>query len=153
MRAFLLFLGLSALLGCRKDDSAAKQLDKDIQIIEEYLAAKGFTAERTASGLHYIIQDPGSGTGFPNVNSRVTVGYKGYLTNEQVFDQSPAGQPISFFLYQVIRGWQEGIPLLRKGGKALLLIPSALAYGPNSPSPLIPPNAVLIFEVDLVDFQ
>lgn len=153
MRSPILLLALLSLLGCRKDDSAAKQLETDVLIIEEYLAAKGLTAERTASGLHYIIQDPGSGTGFPNVNSRVTVGYKGYLTNDQVFDQSPAGQPASFFLFQVIRGWQEGIPLLRKGGKALLLIPSALAYGPNSPSALIPPNAVLIFEVELVDFQ
>lgn len=153
MRTPLLLLALLTLLACRKDDSAAKQLETDIRIIEEYLAAKGLNADRTSSGLHYIIQDPGVGTTFPNVNSRVTVGYKGYLTNDQVFDQSPFGQPATFFLFQVIRGWQEGIPLLRRGGKAQLFIPSALAYGSNSPSPLVPPNAVLIFEVELVDFQ
>ena len=68
-----------------------------------------------------------------------------------MFDRT-SGTPVSFFLSQVIKGWQEGIPLIKKGGKATLLIPSSLGYGSHSAGS-IPANSVTIFEVELVDVQ
>lgn len=138
--------------GCIPDPiSAEDQLAKDIKKIEEYLDENNLTAESTASGLHYIIEEPGTG-GHPSLgnNDEVTVHYKGYLLDGSVFDQTN-GSPISFGLQQVIVGWQEGIPLFQKGGKGQLFIPSGLGYGANPP-PGIPSRAVLVFDVELVDF-
>lgn len=139
------------LTACKKDNSlsAAEQLAKDTGLIEQYLADNGLTAQSTASGLHYIIEDAGSG-GHPTVANEVSVLYKGYFLDGTVFDQTQ-GQSITFPLANVITGWQEGIPLFQKGGKGVLLLPSALAYGKYPPSG-IPKNAVLIFDVELVDF-
>ena len=125
------------------------QLAADIQIIEDYLSANGLTAEKTESGLHYIINEQGEG-GNPCTDSRVTVAYKGYLTNGQVFDENADG--ITFGLQQVIPGWTEGIPLFKKGGSGVLLIPSGMAYGTAGRAPSIPPNTVLIFDVNLISF-
>jgi FKBP-type peptidyl-prolyl cis-trans isomerase len=80
------------------------------------------------------------------------VHYHGYFTNGQVFDSSvDRGERSTFNLNQVIRGWQEGIPLFSRGGQGILLIPSRLAYG-NNPRGGIPASSVLIFEVELFDF-
>lgn len=138
--------------GCKKDDSAAQQLSQDIIDIKQWLADRNLDAQATATGLHFIHEKEGVGAN-PGKNSKVTVHYKGYYLDGTVFDQSKAGQPVSFFLYEVIKGWQEGIPLMKKGGKATLLIPSGLAYGPQPPHPSIRPNAVMIFEVELLDFN
>ncbi len=150
------------LFGCKKDDGptledqirVAIQQDTvqhaiDVQKIKDYLSNNNFTAQSTSSGLHFLVEQEGTG-GNPKQSSTVTVFYKGYLPNGQVFDQTGAN-PISFPLNQVILGWREGIPLFKKGGKGKLFIPSALAYG-NRPLPGIPANSVLIFEVELVNF-
>ena len=154
MRLTLLLLtafGLT-LSSCLKDlVTPEEQLAKDKETIENYLKSKNLTAQSTASGLHYIIEQPGSG-GHPTLQSKVTVEYKGYFTNGSVFDQSEAGKPATFPLNGVIQGWQEGIPLFQKGGKGVLLVPSGLAYGPYGQGP-IPANSVIIFDVNLVDFQ
>jgi len=74
--------------------------------------------------------------------------------NGQKFDSSyDRGQPLEFGLNQVIPGWQQAIPLLQKGGKGTFYIPSGLAYGTRGAGGAIPPNAVLIFEVELIDFK
>ena len=78
--------------------------------------------------------------------------YKGYLLDGTVFDETPGSDARTFFLYQVIRGWQIAIPLLQKNGKGTFFIPSGLAYGPFE-RPGIPANSVLIFETELVNFQ
>ncbi len=154
MNRFLLSLLLLGLFSCQKEDqAAAMQLENDIVIIEDYLSDKGLTAQKTSSGLHYIIEDPGSGTSYPTSQSKVTVAYIGYLPNGTIFDESMPGNPPSFFLHQVIKGWQEGIPKFRKGGKGKLFIPSGLAYGSSSPSAKVPPHAVLIFDIQLVNIQ
>jgi FKBP-type peptidyl-prolyl cis-trans isomerase FkpA len=88
--------------------------------------------------------------GNPTINDEVTVFYKGYFLDDSVFDQT-SSDPISFPLGNVIKGWQEGIPLFKKGGKGKLFLPSVLAYGSNPP-PGFPKNAVMIFDVELVDF-
>ena len=83
---------------------------------------------------------------------RVLIHYTGRLDDGTVFDSSyDRGEPISFKLSQVIPGWQEAIPLLKKGGKATFVIPSGMAYGARKAGK-IPPNSVLAFEVELIDF-
>ncbi len=148
----ILFASFGLMTGCIPDPiSAEDQLAKDIKKIEEYLKENNLTAESTASGLHYIIEEPGSG-GHPSLkdNDEVTVNYKGYLLDGTIFDQTN-GTPISFGLQQVILGWQEGIPLFQKGGKGKLFIPSGLAYG-TSGSGAIPPRTPIAFDVELIDF-
>lgn len=106
----------------------------------------------TASGLRYIRLNETSGA-LAVAGKEVSVHYTGYLQNGTVFDSSISrGEPISFPLGQgrVIKGWDEGIALLKVGEKARLLIPSALAYGDRGAGGLIPPGADLIFDVELV---
>jgi FKBP-type peptidyl-prolyl cis-trans isomerase len=84
----------------------------------------------------------------------VTVHYTGWLTNGKKFDSSvDRGQPISFSLDQVIKGWGEGVPGMKIGGKRQLKIPSDLAYGPQGHPPVIPPNSTLIFDIELLGLQ
>jgi FKBP-type peptidyl-prolyl cis-trans isomerase len=115
--------------------------------IEKAAAEEG--AVRTASGLVY--QELVAGTGAqPRATDTVTVHYTGSLIDGEVFDSSiPRGEPSSFGLDAVIAGWTEGIQLMKVGGKARLVIPADLAYGPKG-RPGIPPNATLDFEVELL---
>ena len=111
--------------------------------------------EKTASGLRYKILKKGDGQRAGKGNM-VSVHYEGSLTNGQVFDSSfQRNQPIDFQLGvgQVIPGWDEGISLLSVGDKARLVIPSALAYGSAGAGGVIPPNATLIFDVELMDVK
>lgn len=110
-------------------------------------------AQMTSSGLMYVIQNPGS-TDKPESGANVTVHYSGYLTDGTKFDSSKdRNAPFQFQVGQkrVIAGWDEGIPLLGKGGKAKLIIPYFLAYGERGTGP-IPAFATLIFDVELLDF-
>jgi FKBP-type peptidyl-prolyl cis-trans isomerase FkpA len=152
MRQLSLFLAIACLsvLSCKKDVSPEEQLQIDIQKIKDYLTANNLTATETASGLHYIITQEGTGNN-PTLSSNVTVKYKGYLLDGMVFDQTSGSTTATFPLANLIEAWQEGIPLLKKGGKGTFLSPSALAYGPNG-VPGIPGNSVLIFEIELVNF-
>ena len=122
------------------------QLDEDI--ILQYISDNNLNAEPTGSGLYYVINSTGNGE-FPNINSLVTVAYKGTLTDGTTFDQS-SSNGITFPLSNVIQGWQEGIPLFSECGSGILLIPSALGYGSQSVGN-IPENSVLIFEVTLLN--
>jgi len=101
------------------------------------------------SGLQYKILKEGTGN-FPNATDTVTVHYKGMLMDGTVFDSSiDRGQPISFPLDQVIKGWTEGVQKCKIGGKINLFIPSDLAYGDKATGP-IPAGSLLIFEVELI---
>ncbi len=116
---------------------------------------KGRDTVTTASGLRYIRLNETKGEQAA-AGKNVSVHYTGYLLNGNVFDSSISrGQPISFPLGQgrVIKGWDEGIALLRVGEKARLLIPSALAYGERGAGGLIPPGADLIFDVELMEVK
>lgn len=144
---FPLLLVLFILPSCAKR-KAKKQAEEDEQIIQEYIAANNLNATKTESGLYVVIETQGTGAGCSGF-SDVTVAYTGYFTNGSVFDQSDA-QGITLNLAQVIQGWHEGIPYFKEGGIGKLLIPSALGYGPNGTGG-IPPNSVLIFDIELID--
>jgi peptidylprolyl isomerase len=108
---------------------------------------------KTASGLQYVITQSNPKGQSPKAGDKVVVHYTGKLTNDTVFDSSvKRGQPFQFDLGKgrVIKGWDEGIALLKKGEKATLIIPAELGYG-NRSAGSIPPNSTLIFDVELLD--
>ncbi len=136
---------------------ASKQIEIDDKLIQEHLAKNKIKAEKTASGLYYKMSKQGTGE-LAKAGQKVSVNYTGMLLNGEKFDSNidPQFQHVEPFQFMlgagnVIKGWDEGIALLKKGGKATLYIPSTLAYGKNSPSPKIPANSVLVFDVELVD--
>ena len=149
MRHFLLLgaalLALSTWTACHKD-----QADIDRQDIQQYLSDNNLIATEHSSGIFYIIDSVGTG-GNPTLDSQVTVKYKGYYLDGTVFDQTAGSDTAKFPLGNLIKGWQIAIPLLQKGGKGTFWIPSALAYGPNPPFG-VRANAVMVFEIELVDF-
>lgn len=137
------------LTACSSDDTPTitdfrEANDKEIN---DYITANNLNAEKSNTGLYYVIDEPGTGTQ-PTVTDNVTVAYKGYFTNGNVFDESNA-EGISFGLQQVIAGWTEGITYFKEGGSGILLIPSHLAYGSTGRGS-IPGGAVLIFDVHLI---
>lgn len=127
-----------------------KQFAADTAAIASYLAANKINAVRDPSGLRYVITRMGPGAR-PTINSTVKIKYKGwFFPDGTVFDSSEGLEyPVNAF----IEGWKIGLPLMPKGSKATLYIPSGLAYGPNGYQPDIPPNANLVFEIELLDFK
>ena len=146
----LIIIGSGLVQSCKKDDTATKQAQIDEQIIKDYLDSNDIVAQRHESGLYYVITDEGDGV-HPTESSTVQVYYKGYFTNGDIFDQTSNG-PVSFPLNNLIPGWQIGIPLLKEGGGGTFFLPSALGYGSSGTSS-VPPNSVLIFDIDLVSVQ
>ena len=146
----LLFLCALTWLGCSQDDCVGSETS-----IREYLIAKDSSeiVTYTEDSLAYFIVEPGD-TARPTATSTITVNYTGYTTEtaEQViFDQS-TGSPLEFPLDQLIEGWQQGIPLIGRGGKMRLYIPADLAYASNQAANLCP-NSDLVFFVTLLDFE
>ena len=136
---------------------SAGQLVKDNALILAYLKKNHATAKKTAGGTYYIIKKAGTGLP-PKKGQTVRVLYRGtVLSTGKEFDSTAKrnNDPFSFTLgvRQVIPGWDQGIAMLTKGSKAVLLIPSPLAYGARGAGADIPPNTVLRFEVELVDFK
>lgn len=121
---------------------------KNIQFLEENKTKEGVKV--TASGIQYQVINAGTGK-TPTANDNVTVHYTGKLIDGTVFDSSvERGQPASFGLSQVIRGWTEGLQLMKEGGKFIFYIPQELGYGERGAGGDIPPYATLIFEVELI---
>lgn len=139
----------------KKAEEMKIQMEKDAVIIENYLASKGLKAQKTPSGIYYILEKQGDGAK-AEAGKMVSVNYTGKLLDGTVFDSSlkPGRTPYSFKLGTgaVIKGWDEGLLLLNAGGKATLIIPSPLGYG-NRSNGAIPANAVMLFDVELVSVQ
>ena len=132
----------------KRKEEAAQNLVLGQKFLEENAKKEGI--QTTVSGLQYQVIKEGEGER-PTLKSKVVTHYTGTLMNGKVFDSSiERGQPATFPLNAVIQGWQEGIPLMRKGSRYRLFVPAVLGYGENSPS-TIPPNSVLIFDVELID--
>ena len=132
-----------------------KRLAEEKAAIEAELESLGAGFEKTSSGLRYQILQKGDGEKAQK-NKTVSVHYKGQLSDGTVFDSSyKRNQPIEFSLGmgQVIRGWDEGIALLKVGDKARFVIPSHLAYGSRGAGGVIPPNANLVFDLELMSVK
>jgi FKBP-type peptidyl-prolyl cis-trans isomerase FkpA len=140
---------LFAVGSCGKKCNEEKQVNLDDSIILKFLSDKGITAQKHSSGLYYQILGTGTGNAAYTSNTTVTARYSGRLLDGTMFDNG-GGQPINFKLGGVITGWQIGIPLIQKGGKIRLFIPSGLAYGCDGRD-AIPKNAVLDFDIELVN--
>lgn len=117
------------------------------------IGGKTVNLKSTASGLRYYDTKIGTGAS-PKTGQTVSVQYTGTLLDGTKFDSSydHGGTPIDFPIGvgQVIKGWDEGVPPMKVGGKRRLVIPSDLAYGANPPTPTIPANATLVFDIELV---
>ncbi len=145
----LIFSFVLLSVGCQKDNRPQSEIDEEK--ILAYLEENNKTATRHETGLYYEIITPG-GSEKPAPSNEVRVKYKGTLLNGNVFDETTGSETRNFILRTLIPAWQIGIPLVGRGGKAILYAPSALAYGSQRLAD-IPANSVLIFEIELVDFQ
>ena len=134
-----------------KADRIRKEKEKELKMLKD--VSKGFS--KTSSGLLYKFEKENNSQK-PSNGNKVKVHYKGMLLDGTVFDSSfKRNQPIEFTLGigQVIKGWDEGISLLGIGDKASFIIPSDLAYGASGAGGVIPPNATLVFEVELISAE
>lgn len=137
------------------EGSREKRIAEQKRIAEEALEKLAAGFDKTESGLRYKMIQKGSGKQAEK-GKKVSVHYQGSLENGQVFDSSyKRKQPIDFQLGvgQVISGWDEGIALLQVGDKARFVIPSHLGYGSRGAGGVIPPDATLIFDVELMDVK
>ena len=153
---FLLFsLIIIGISSCKKGSSnaaavtAAQQAATDEALIKAYISANNITATKDPSGLYYQVLIAGTGA-YPTANSSVSLNYNGKLLDGSVFVYTShiSSSPIKDF----ITGWQIGVPYINTGGRILLIIPSALAYGTSSPGAGIPANSVLVYTIDLTSF-
>ncbi len=149
-------------------DDKKGQMDSDIAEIDAYLEKNNITAETSKSGMRYVIIEEGTGPK-PQVGDQVKVNYTGNVLEGAYFDTSVEEKAKEFGLHDprrpygpfefalgtggVIYGWDEGIALLNQGSKAILYIPSPMAYGDQQRSEVIVANAILEFEVELVDIS
>ena len=157
---FILTLAAGLLAGCGAKDNqtgpaagsgGAAQADAGAAFLAANAKKDGVVT--TASGLQYKVLKSGAGES-PKAADRVKVHYHGTLIDGTVFDSSvQRGEPAVFPVNAVIPGWVEALQLMKVGDKWQLFIPAGLAYGDRSPGPGIPPNSVLIFEVELLGIE
>lgn len=152
---FVLLFFLACLSACNKTTDVAAQVKAqaviDDNLISSYLNSKGLPINHVdTTGVCYIIDTLGVGNDLFTNSTSITVGYTGrLLTTGAIFAQTNSFHP-SFVLGQVIKGWQLGIPQIKKGGTVTLFIPSRYAYGPFAqPQVNLPANAVLTFDITL----
>ena len=165
MRKFVLlgflFYASFYLVSCfKKDTGCSYSKDNTIassweqQNLKKYLDSLGITATLYSTGFYYQILSKGSGA-TPGVCSRITVSYKGQLTDSSVFDQQTDAL---FTLGGLIPGWKQGLPLISKGGEIKLYLPPSLGYAgipqtDKNGNVVIPAYSILIFDINLIDVQ
>ncbi|WP_310587142.1 FKBP-type peptidyl-prolyl cis-trans isomerase [Tellurirhabdus bombi] len=135
-----------------------KQKGVDDKIITDYVAKNKLATKKTALGVYYVVNQAGSGANAAK-GDVVKVKYTGKLLDGKVFDssnnnpQSAAGVDFPLGAGMAIPGWEEGLTQFSKGGKGTIIIPSPLAYGDKGAGGVIPPNAVIMFDVEVVDVK
>jgi FKBP-type peptidyl-prolyl cis-trans isomerase/cyclophilin family peptidyl-prolyl cis-trans isomerase len=134
----------------------AERIKKEKAMVEEFVqkleAETSKKFQTTDSGLKYLVLQEGTGAS-PATTDTVEVHYVGTFLDGKEFDSSRSrGTPVKFPLNRVIRGWTEGVSMMKVGGKRMLICPPDLAYGPNG-RPGIPPNSTLVFEVELLSIE
>ena len=151
----------ATIMGLQQRQQAARQKEMKEKSTKNLEQGKTFLAENQKkenvkalpSGLQYKVLAEGSGK-TPKADDTVTVNYKGTLIDGTEFDSSyKRGQPATFKVNGVIKGWTEALPLMKEGSKYQLFIPPDLAYGERGAGRNIPPNSTLIFEVELISVQ
>jgi FKBP-type peptidyl-prolyl cis-trans isomerase FkpA len=154
MKQFLAVLLLSSMLvsACGKRDTGCEPVpvaNEESQLVA-YCNANGITFEKHSTGLLYQIMAPGTGA-TPTSSSMVSVVYTGKHFDNTNFDAT--ANPVTFSLSGLIDGWKIGLPLIKKGGRIKLVIPSALAYSCTGSSPSIKPNEPIFFDITLTDVK
>ncbi|MGD1823277.1 MAG: peptidylprolyl isomerase [Pleomorphochaeta sp.] len=130
-----------------------KKLKKEREGVLKAIKKAYPTAEETESGLMYVVKKEGDKKGSPKMGENVTVHYEGKLLDGKVFDSSrKRGAPATFQIGTVIEGWNEALQTMSKGEERTLIIPPELGYGAGGYPGVIPPNAYLIFNVELLEF-
>ena len=150
MKLFFYLITLSLIVTACSKESQADINASNRQEIIDYLADNNITdATETSSGLFVRVVEEGSAEK-PSSNSEVTLTYQGTFTDGSSFDGTTT--PVTFPLPNLILGWQEGIPYFGRGGNGSLYIPSRLGYG-QAGRGSIPGNAVLVFDINVIDFD
>jgi len=149
----------SAEMQKEQTEKSSAQAGTDDKMLQDFFAKNNIKANKTASGLYYTIEKEGTGAPITS-GQKVTMNYTGKTLDGKEFDSNLDEKfhhvkPFEFTSGAggVIRGWDEGVMLLKKGSKATLYVPSTLAYGPQSPSPELAPNSNLIFTVEVTDVK
>jgi FKBP-type peptidyl-prolyl cis-trans isomerase FklB len=134
------------------DKLAGDNLAKSRKFMADNKSKKGIVS--LPSGVQYRVIEDGTGTRHPTLSSEVTVHYRGSLSNGLEFDSSFArGEPVHFKVGDVIKGWQDVLPLMREGDHWQIFVPSELAYGERGQPPRIGPNEALVFEIKLISIK
>jgi len=141
--------------GCSYSDPTAVAPDSEQHNLKSYLDSSGISATLNTKGFYYTVVTQGTGK-TPVQCSQITVAYRGWLTNGNVFDQQP--NTVFNSLGSLIDGWREGIPLINKGGEIRLYVPPSLGYGAkgitdNYGNIVVPPSSIIIFDISLTDVQ
>ena len=152
MKRIILFIAFVScgIVSCNKHKELDfnAQLQKDIAIIDEFLATNHIDATKDPSGLRYVIDSVGTGLK-PTLDGTISVKYTArFLPTNDIFDHSNG---VVLTVNTLIEGWRIGVPLMTKGSKFTLYVPSGLAYGTAGASSVVTPNANLIFEIELLD--
>ena len=144
----LLVLGLN----CSKNNGCSpRSVGSEAATIQAYAAANGISAIAHSSGLYYEILTQGTGT-TASTNSNIYIRYTGKMLDGTTFDSQTNAAATGWPLNQLIEGWRIGIPLIQEGGHIRLIVPSSMAYGCTGYGG-IPGNAILFFDIELVDVQ
>ena len=149
MKKLLLLFIIAVGFSCSNDELIDYTAQNEIDI-QAYLKENNITAQKTLSGLYYVINSVGSGES-PNFNSNVTLGYKGYFLNGTTFDQSTKA---TFNVNQVVPGFGEALTILKTGGSGTFILPSRLGYGTRgSGSGSIKGGDVIVFDINLISIN
>lgn len=153
----LVFVVALSGTGCLKSDNTGTCTDKlvssEAAAMDAYAISHGMAPTTHSSGIMYQVVNAGNGAVVPSGNSKIFVKYTGrFVSNDNIFDSQTNSAATGWTLNTLIPAWQIGLPLIGEGGTIKLIVPSSLAYGCRGFAS-IPPDAILYFEIELVDVQ